>query len=170
MINLLILYELSKTPLTMYGISKQIKLQFSVLLKPSLGTLQPALKKLEKKGFITSQKYMSKGGRPSICYGITSAGRKALEEELLFPPSENPVQFLVTARIKLCCSETLDQENYLTLLKILKRKTEVLMADTGKIIDSNKFQGNSNIVFDNLVCEYRNFVSLLEGLEHACKG
>ena len=78
MINLLILYELNKNVLTMYGISANIKSEFSVLMHPSIGTIKPALKKMELCGFVTVQKYMSKGGRPSICYAITNSGKLEL--------------------------------------------------------------------------------------------
>ena len=65
MIELLILFELSKKVLTMYGISREINSTFSVLTVPSFGTIKPALNRLEKSGFIKTQKAMSKGGRPS---------------------------------------------------------------------------------------------------------
>lgn len=170
MINLLILYELNNSPLTMYGISRQIKAVFSVLMKPSMGTLQPALKKLEKEGFVSSQKYMSKGGRPSICYAITNKGKDALKNELLSTLTDNPVQFLVSARIRLYCAEVLNRDDYKALLRLLKRRTESLMLDTKKLMESGKISENSVMIFDNLACEYRNFFSLLEGLEHACNG
>ena len=168
MINLLILYELNKSPLTMYGISRQIKLKFSVLMKPSMGTLQPALKKLEKNGLISSQKFMSQGGRPSICYAITDKGKTALNKEILSKIADNPIQFLVNARVRLCCADILDKNDYLSLLKMLKRKTELLMTDTKNLTGSKNIPTGSEIIFDNLACEYRNFLSLLEGLENAC--
>ena len=168
MINILILYELNRSPLTMYGISKQIKSTFSTLMKPSMGTLQPALKNMEKAGYVTSQKLMSKGGRPSICYAITDKGKLELNKEILSPVTDNPVQFLVTARIKLCCAEVLKEDDYKKLLLLLKRKTECLMIDTKKMLDKNNLPNGTSVIFDNLACEYRNFVSLLEGLEHAC--
>lgn len=170
MINLLILYELNKSPLTMYGISKQIKLQFPVFLKPSMGTLQPAIKKMEREGLVSSQKFMSSGGRPSICYAITGKGKSALEKELLSQLTDNPVQFLVNSRIKLCCAEVLDKEDYLKLIRTLKRKAETLMIDTKKLLDNGCIPQNSGVIYDNMACEYRNFLSLLEGLEHACNG
>lgn len=170
MIDILILYELNKSPLTMYGISKQIMTQFSVLMKPSMGTIQPALKNLEKNEMVSCQKYMSKGGRPSICYAITNKGKEALVKKILSPLTENPVQFTANARIRLCCADILDSEDYKNLLKLLKRKAEVLMTETKKLSESGKIPDNSEIIFDNLACEYRNLFSLLEGLEHACKG
>lgn len=167
MINLLILYELNKSPLTMYGISRQIKLQFSSLLKLSMGTLQPALKKLEKNSFISSQKYMSAGGRPSICYAINDKGKQELKRELLSPLTENPVQYLVNARIRLCCSDILNQDDYIALIRLLKHKAEGLMIETKHLEETSS--SVTGLVLNNLACEYRNFVSLLEGLEHACK-
>lgn len=170
MIDILILYELNKSPLTMYGISKQISTQFSVFIKPSMGTIQPALKNLEKNGAVSCQKYMSKGGRPSICYAITGKGKEELVKKMTSPLADNPIQFAVNARIRLCCADILDTEDYKTMLRILKRKAELLMTETKKMSESNKIPQQSEIIFDNLACEYRNLFSLLEGLEHACNG
>lgn len=167
MINLLILHELNKSPLTMYGISRQIRMHFPVFLKPSMGTLQPALKKLEKEGYLSSQKFMSKGGRPSICYALTNEGKSALRYELLKPLTDNPIQFMVSARIKLCCASVLENNDYLKLIKLLKRKTESLMLDTKKLVENENTPNSSRMILDNAACEYRNFLSLLEGLEHA---
>ena len=86
MIELLILYKLSKKVLTMYGISKDIHEYFSVLTTPSFGTIKPALTRLEKSEFIKSQKTLSAGGRPSVYYSIT---QKGLNETLL------PTDFLL---------------------------------------------------------------------------
>ena len=111
MIELLILHELNKKILTMYGISKEIKLEFSVLTTPSYGTIKPALTRLEKSGFIKTQKTMSNGGRPSTYYSITKHGLEELKHLLLTPPLENPIQFLPSARIKLYCADILDKDD-----------------------------------------------------------
>ena len=107
MIELLILYKLSKKVLTMYGISKDIHEDFSVMTTPSYGTIKPALTRLEKSGFVKSQKTMSTGGRPSVYYSITKDGVDALEELLLAPIKENPIQYLTTARVRVACAEVL---------------------------------------------------------------
>ena len=73
MIELLIFFQLSRKVLTMYGISKEIRGEFSVLTTPSYGTIKPALNRLETSGFVKTQKSMSKGGRPSVYYSITEA-------------------------------------------------------------------------------------------------
>lgn len=63
MIELLILFELNRSVLTMYGISKEIRATFAVLTTPSYGTIKPALTRLENGGFVKKQKTMSEGGR-----------------------------------------------------------------------------------------------------------
>ena len=167
--NLLILYELNKAPSTMYGIANSIKSDFAVLLTPSIGTIKPALKRLESSGFISSQKLMTSGGRPSVCYAITEQGKVALKYEMLSDLPENPIQFLVNARVRLYCAEVLDNEDFMNLLAELKLRTENLMLDTQEMVLNNDVTFYPKMVFDNLTCEYKNFYSLLEGIEHACK-
>ncbi|MCQ2739736.1 MAG: PadR family transcriptional regulator [bacterium] len=167
MIELVILYELSKSILTMYGISKQIKKDFSVLMLPSYGTISPALKRLNDGEFVQSQKFMSKGGRPSVCYSITNNGKTRLKALLLETMPENPIQFMTNARVRLYCAEILDEKELKRLLTILKIKAEHIGIDTAHQYEqSDNFY--SKMIFENLSCEYRNFLSLIEGIEHAC--
>ena len=95
MIELLILFELNKKTLTMYGVSKEINGNFSVLTTPSFGTIKPALKRLEAGNFIKSQKTISNGGRPSTYYSITNEGVDELKRLILEPPLENPIHFTI---------------------------------------------------------------------------
>ena len=169
MIELLILYKLSKKILTMYGISKNILDEFSVLTTPSFGTIKPALTRLEKKGCIKAQKTMSSGGRPSIYYSITKDGIDELKNLMLSPVQENPIQFLSTARVRLACAEILENDEQLKLFKILKLKAENIIYSTKDIASQKNLDFYSKMVFDNLICEYKNLVSLLEGFERACK-
>lgn len=169
MIELLILYELFKKVLTMYGISKEIHLEFSVLTTPSYGTIKPALKRLEKSGFIKTQKSMSSGGRPSTYYSITNDGKIELKRLILAQPLENPIQFLPSARIKVFCAEILEQDEQKELFRILKLKAESILIDTKNMLEQYNSDFYPKMVFDNMICEYRNFISLLEGLTNACK-
>lgn len=169
MIEILILYELSKKVLTMYGISKEIKTEFSALLTPSYGTIKPALSRLETQGCVRTQKNMSKGGRPSIYYSLTNNGERKLIDLLLEKPLENPVQFLTTARIKLIALTVLQNDFRKDVYRILKTKSEILMTEIKAILNTNNLDYSSRMVYDNLICEYKNFISLLEGLERACK-
>ena len=169
MIEILILYELSKKTSTMYGISKEIKSDLSVLTIPSIGTIKPALIRLEASGFIKSSKSLSKGGRPSVYYSITDAGKIGLRAYIKFPIKENPVQFLTSARVRLFCADVLLTNELFELVDMLKTKTASLMADTTKLVNKYDDQFYPRIVLDNLNCEYKNFLSLLEGVERACK-
>lgn len=169
MIELLILYELSKKVLTMYGISKEINTEFSVLTTPSYGTIKPALSRLEKAGAVRSQKTMSSGGRPSVYYSITNSGHDALKELLLAQPQENPIQFLPSARVRLACAEVLDVQEQKQLFNLLKMKSESIYLDVKNLLSSSDLEFYHKMVFDNLLCEYKNFISLLEGFERASK-
>lgn len=169
MIELLILYKLSKKVLTMYGISKDILNSFSVMTTPSFGTIKPALTRLEKAEFVKSQKTLSAGGRPSVYYSITQTGLKELNRLILAEVQDNPVQFLTTARIRLSCAEILNKEEQLNLFKLLKLKSESIIIDIKNILHNENLDFYKKMVMDNLLCEYNNLNSLLEGFERACK-
>ena len=167
MIELLILFELSRKVLTMYGVSKEIRSKFSVLTTPSYGTIKPALSRLLESGFIKSQKTMSSGGRPSIYYSITNNGIEELKRLLVAPPVENPIQFLTSARIKLACAGVLNNEEQLIMFKRLKTKAESILIDTKNLVKTKELSYFPSMVFDNLTCEYKNFISLVEGFTNA---
>ncbi len=168
MIELMILFELSKKVLTMYGVSKEIRNSFSVLTTPSYGTIKPALTRLEKGGFVKTQKTMSPGGRPSVYYTITDSGKDELKRLIMAPPLDNPVQFLFSARIKLSCADLLNNNEQVQLFRQLKMKAESIFIDTQNMLSTKELSFYPKMVFDNLICEYKNFISLLEGFEHAC--
>lgn len=170
MIELLILHALYKQTLTMYGVSKEIKLLFSTLTTPSYGTIKPALKRLEAGGFVKLQKSVSEGGRVSVYYSITKDGAEELKRLLLSPPQENPVQFMTAGRIKLACAGILDNREQAVMLRQLKDKAQSIMLDTKNILENKNLTYYPKMVFDNLICEYKNFISLLEGFENACNG
>ena len=168
MIELLILFELNKTVLTMYGVSKEIRGDFSVLTTPSYGTIKPALRRLENSGFVKTQKSISEGGRPSTYYSITKEGTNELKRLIMEEPLENPIQFLPMARIKLACTDILNKDEQTVMIKALKTKAESIIIDTKNLMTFKDLPGCQRLVFDNLICEYNNFISLLEGFENAC--
>lgn len=169
MIELLILYSLYKKVLTMYGISKEINSVFSVLTTPSYGTIKPALNRLENASCIKTQKTMSSGGRPSTFYSITKEGKQELNILLLSPLQDNPIQFLPTARIRLACAEVLELSEQKELFKLIKTKAEVISFEIKNILEKSHPDFYKKMVFDNLLCEYNNLISLVEGFERACK-
>jgi len=63
MTELLILAILLEGEYTTYKIRQKIKNMFSVFLSASFGSIHPALKKLEKNGFISAKREMSGGGQ-----------------------------------------------------------------------------------------------------------
>lgn len=169
MIELLILYELSKKVFTMYGIFNEIRTKLKVLTTPSIGTIKPALTRLETKGYIKSQRNISSGGRRSTFYSITREGKEELKNLLLSSISENPIQFLTTARVRIICSEILEFDEQKELFNLLKNKSEKIMLDTKNLMKNESIEFYTKMVFDNLLCECNNLISLLEGLERAGK-
>ena len=84
------------------------------------------------------------------------------------PPLENPIQFFTNARVKLACSDCLDNNEQLAVIRQLKLKAENILIDTQNMMKEKELSFYPKMVFDNLTCEYKNFISLLEGFEHAC--
>ena len=167
MIDLMILYILLKHDLTMYAIHKRIQENFLAFTSPSFGAVKPALVRLEKQGCISSSKIMSDGGKLSVYYSITKDGVKELRNLLLKPLSQNALQFLSDARIKLSCVSFLDGSDAHDVFVDIKSNAKLHKLNAEKILSDEytplTFQ--QRIVLDNAVCEYKNFISLVEGLE-----
>ncbi|MCM1265210.1 MAG: PadR family transcriptional regulator, partial [Candidatus Gastranaerophilales bacterium] len=103
--ELLILYILTKGQSTMYGLSKCLLKNYGCITKPGFGTIQPALKRLEKQGFIKADKFFSEGGKPYFYYSILDNGKEFLRKKLLEKVTTNPIQFYPFAKIKIACSD-----------------------------------------------------------------
>ena len=84
------------------------------------------------------------------------------------PFTDNPVQFLTNARLRLYCADVLSAEDLFKLLVMLKEKTNSLLIDTAKYINRDDANFYHRLVYDNLNCEYKNFLQMLEGIERAC--
>lgn len=170
MIELLVLFVLSSSPLTMYGVLKSILKKFSPYTKPSFGTIKPALIRLEKKGVIISSKSISDGGKVSVMYSITTKGLDELKNKILEVDTENPVQFLSNARIQISCAGFLDINSQKMLFEKLKKRAVFIKSDAENKISDDTITPTyfHKLVLDNTICEYNNFINLLEGLEHAC--
>lgn len=163
----MILYILLKHDLTMYAIHKRIQENFLAFTSPSFGAVKPALVRLEKQKFISSSKMMSDGGKLSVYYSITKEGVKELRNLLLKPLSQNPLQFLSDARIKLSCVSFLDGADAHDVFVDIKSNA-LLHKNNAEYILSDEYTPltfQQRVVLDNAVCEYKNFVSLVEGLE-----
>lgn len=163
----MILYILLKHDLTMYAMHKRIQENFLAFTSPSFGAVKPALVRLEKQGCITSSKIMSDGGKLSVYYSITKEGLKELKNLLLKPLSQNALQFMSDSRIKLSCVSFLDKSDAEEVFLDIKSNALLHKVNAEKILSDEytplTFQ--QRIVLDNAVCEYKNFISLVEGLE-----
>ena len=167
MIELMILFVLTKRDLTMYSIQKFIEETFGAYSRPSFGAIKPALRRLEKENCLTSQKMMSDGGKLSVFYSITREGLGMLKKMILEPMSVNPIQFFSNARVKLSCASFLDKDECASLFFHIKSLAMQHKYNAENIINDeyNQLSFYQRIVLDNTICEYSNFVSILEGLE-----
>ena len=131
MIEIAILYVLNKYDSTIYRISKIIDELFFAYLKSSSGTINPALKRLEKLGCVEYNKKMSDGGMLSKIYSITPTGKKHLVDLLLSFNSTNPFYVVNDSKIAIFCSDILSinetiefKENMLNILELHKIKLQ----------------------------------------------
>ncbi len=167
MIELLILYVLLKRDFTMYAIQKRIDENFAPFTKPSFGALKPALRRLEEKKCLTSRKLMSDGGKLSVYYEISKDGISELKRLMLEDLSDNPLQFLSNARAKLCCADCLNTDERKRLFFLIKsRAIQFKVASQNVLNDEyNHINFYQKVVIDNAMCEFSNFITLIEGLE-----
>lgn len=151
----------------MYGIQKNISDIFGAYTKPSFGAIKPALKRLEASKFIHSKKILSEGGKQSCFYNITPDGLTELKKLILEDLSENPLQFFSNARIKLSCASFLSNEETNSLyLRIKTRALEHKFTAENILNDEyTPLTFHQRVVLDNSICEYQNFISLVETLE-----
>jgi PadR family transcriptional regulator, regulatory protein PadR len=81
-LDLLVLKTLSLAPMHGWGISQRVQQISDGVLEVNQGSLYPALQRLEKDGFITSDWGTTDNNRRARYYRITTAGRRALGIEL----------------------------------------------------------------------------------------
>ena len=81
LLDMLVLRTLILGPLHGYGIAKAIRTNSTESLDIEFGSLYPALKRLETKGWIVSKWDMSELNRRAKFYRLTPAGKKRLRQE-----------------------------------------------------------------------------------------
>ena len=167
MIELLILYVLLKRDFTMYAIQKRIDENFAPFTKPSFGALKPALRRLEEKKCLTFRKLMSDGGKLSVYYEISKDGISELKRLMLEDLSDNPLQFLSNARAKLCCADCLNSDERKRLFFLIKSRAMQFKVASQNVLNDeyNHINFYQKVVIDNAMCEFSNFITLVEGLE-----
>ena len=164
MIELLILYVLLKRDFTMYAIQKRIDENFAPFTKPSFGALKPALRRLEEKKCLTSRKLMSDGGKLSVYYEISKDGISVLKRLMLEDLSDNPLQFLSNARAKLCCADCLNTDERKRLFFLIKSRAMQFKVASQNVLNDeyNHINFYQKVVIDNAMCEFSNFITLIE--------
>lgn len=80
-LDMLVLRSLIMGPLHGYGIAKALKTQSGDSLDIEFGSLYPALKRLELKGWISSNWETSEHNRKAKFYKLTAVGKKQLRSE-----------------------------------------------------------------------------------------
>jgi PadR family transcriptional regulator, regulatory protein PadR len=80
-LDMLVLRTLVFGPLHGYGIAKAIRTSSNEALDIEFGSLYPALKRLEFKGWVDSRWEKSENNRQAKFYRLTAAGKKQLAQE-----------------------------------------------------------------------------------------
>ncbi len=156
MIEIAILYILSKYDSNIYRISKIIDEFFFAYLKTSAGTVNPCIKRLEKLSCVEFVERMSDGGMLTKTYAITSTGKKHLVDLMLSYVSKNPYHVINEAKILLYCCDILSikelvefKQNLLNILTLHKIKLQNGLKN--EYIDLNEIQKQTiNITLDEL--------------------
>lgn len=80
-LDMLILKALQLEPMHGFGLSQRLKQMSSDVFQVEMGSIYPALVRLEKEGWIKGEWDVSDNNRKARYYSVTAAGRKQLEEE-----------------------------------------------------------------------------------------
>ena len=81
-LDVLILKTLSWQPMHGYAVSRSIRKTTEDVFRVEEGALYPALRRLEKKGWLEATWGESETGREAKFYALTAAGRRQLEQEV----------------------------------------------------------------------------------------
>lgn len=163
MIDIAILYILSKYDSTTYKLAKIINELFFAYLKSSFGTINPALKRLEKLKCVEFSEKMTDGGMLSKIYSITPTGKKHLSDLMLSFKEDNAYHIVNEAKILLYCSDFLSvneliefKENLLNILTLYKIKLENGLKNEYMPLNSTQKQS-----IEITLCEVEKLIKLI---------
>ena len=80
-LDMLVLKAISRGPMHGYGVTRWIQQTSADALQVEEGSLYPALYRMEKRGWITSEEGLSENNRKARYYKLTRVGRRQLETE-----------------------------------------------------------------------------------------
>ncbi|MCD8024508.1 MAG: PadR family transcriptional regulator, partial [Candidatus Gastranaerophilales bacterium] len=129
MLELLILYILNKYDCTIYKIQKLIEEKFFIFSCPSLGAINPALKRLETLDCVEYKSEMSEGGKLSKIYKITPRGLKYLRETITLFDFKNQAYLLNNAKVCTALSDVLMPEQKEKFSFIVENRLQILKTD-----------------------------------------
>ncbi len=129
MTEILILYILTKYDATIYKIKKLIEEKFFIYSSPSLGTINPALKKLESLSCVEFQSKMSDGGMHTKTYNITPFGQKYLKSIISSFKFKNKAHILNNIAVLICISDILEENEKKELFKNCIENLQILRAE-----------------------------------------
>ena len=80
-LDMLVLKALQVAPMHGWGITERIEQWSKQVLQVNQGSLYPALARLQRQGYITSEWRVTENNRRARYYELTTAGRRALVAE-----------------------------------------------------------------------------------------
>jgi PadR family transcriptional regulator PadR len=80
-LDMLILKALQLEPMHGFGLSLRLRQMSAEVFQVEMGSLYPALVRLEKQGWVKWEWGVSEANRKARYYSLTASGRKQLEEE-----------------------------------------------------------------------------------------
>jgi PadR family transcriptional regulator PadR len=80
-LDMLILKALQLEPMHGFGLSQRLRQMSADVFQVEMGSLYPALVRLEKQGWVKGEWGVSEANRKARYYSLTASGRKQLEEE-----------------------------------------------------------------------------------------
>ena len=80
-LDMLILKALQLEPMHGFGLSQRLRQMSAEVFQVEMGSLYPALVRLEKQGWVKGEWGVSEANRKARFYSLTAAGKKQLEEE-----------------------------------------------------------------------------------------
>ena len=127
MIEILILYIIRKSEKTIYGIRKDIIELFGTFTEPSIGTIYPALHRLEDEKAVSLTTRMSEGGKKSSYYSITPKGTELFRKMFFHAGSDNPSLFFTHVQARLGTMGILSREDKIKFVNETLRKTDIFL-------------------------------------------
>ena len=167
MIEILILYIIHKREKTIYSIRKEIIEIFGTFTKPSIGTIHPALKRLEEASVVSNRTDYSQGGKKSTFWSLSMHWQKKFNDLFFTPLSENPTQFFTEMQSRIAVMSLLDDDLKETFIKDIQIRLESFLLDLQNALDDeytsyDKYQ--LALLKKNIadVQNYKNFITSLE--------